>query len=154
MGDCQMSQENTISSPIFTHDEMLEILKGYREVKNKVLQLEFEISNYESMLLKENITGPITFNEFTVSKKTEQITLKYKQDLEKELCLLRVGKERIEYYISLLDEKFASVLRLLYIDGKTILETSEYLHVSDTTIKNIRRVGIRKLIDMYTSVSR
>ena len=89
MGDCQMSQKNKTSSPIFTYDEMVEILKRYREMKNKVLQLEFEISNYESILLKEDTVSPITFNESAVyAKKIEQITLKHKQDLEKELWIV------------------------------------------------------------------
>lgn len=152
-----------------TKDDILEILKGYRDLKKHVLQLEFELSETTPLVNDEEIIVSMAFNASTnfngAKKKTgtdyialsyaktaDGINIRHKQSLVEELSALMRKKERIEYYISLLDSKQANVLKLLYFDGLTFNETGEKLYISPSTLKSARTSGIRKLVEMYNNI--
>jgi DNA-binding NarL/FixJ family response regulator len=89
----------------------------------------------------------------TYEKKANRINVRHKQELENELCLLKSGKERLDYYIGFLTERQAKIIRHIYFEGKTITEVSLSLSLSETTVKITRRNGITRLLEMYSIIS-
>jgi DNA-directed RNA polymerase specialized sigma24 family protein len=156
-------------STFSTYETMIQFLKNYKQLRSRVLQLEYEIAESRplvdedevivSMALQEPPVGEgsvkITGTEhiaLSYADKAKRINFTYKQELTDEYLILKKDKERLEYYLSLLDDRQEKVLRLLYFEGKTIAVTTEELEISQTTLKTTRRAGIQKLVDMYNSL--
>jgi len=155
-----------------TYEKMIEILKCLKYLRKKILLLEFEINNYQPLVTGEDIIDHMNFNRnltdcertdpvyntaqiaLLYGKETDAINIQHKEELEIELKQLQLEMARIEFYLSLLEEKYGKVLKMLYIEGCTIAKVAEYLDVSDTTVKNLRKSGVNMLIDMYDSVSK
>lgn len=155
-----------------TFEIVADLLKNFDKLKLKERQLEFEISNYKPVdVSSEEVIETMTFRHSEghvkggePSDRTAAIALSYadkrcfinmkqKQVLEEELSVLRTQIERIEFYISIIDPKYASVLRDLYIEGHTFEETAIKENISITAVKNSRRAGIEKLVEMFRAVS-
>jgi len=164
-----MTQKNNNGSA-FTYEEMVGILKGYNGIKNRIMLLEYEIANSEPILTGEDVIYQMALNDLpmynhenqqygtdiialTYAKKADRINVRQKLELTDEVRLLKAQTDRLEYYISLLDERQATVLKQLYFESKTLTETALCMRISESTVKNVRRAGIKKLIEMYSFVS-
>jgi RNA polymerase sigma factor (sigma-70 family) len=164
-----MTQGSKASS-VFTYDKVAEILKGYNDVKNRVMLLEYEIANDTPVMTGDDMIYQMAFSDYpagspernhcgtdvialTYMKKTSQINIKHKQELEDEVRILKVGIERIDYYINLLTERQTTVLKRLYFEGKTITEIALSMSISESTVKNARKDGIKKLVEMYAIIT-
>jgi len=158
-----------VHNAIITKDEILEILKGYRDLKNHVLQLEYELAESNPLVNDEDIIVSMAINESPIIGKTKRragtddialsyaktadgINMRHKKSLEDELSVLKKKKERLEYYISLLDSKQANVLTSIYFEGLTFNEAAEKLFISSSALKSARSSGIKKLVEMYTNI--
>jgi len=151
-----------------TYEKVVEILKNYNRVKDRVLLLEYEINNYTPIVSGDDVIYQMTFNglsnqdnlhydteqiAMSYEKKADRINIRHKQELEDEVCLLKAGNERLNYYIGFLTERQAKIIRLIYFEGKTITEVSLSMSLSETTVKTTRRSGINRLLEMYSIIS-
>lgn len=158
-----------VHNAIITKDEILEILKGYRDLKKHVLQLEYELAESDPLVNDEDIIVSMAIDESPINCKTKKragtddialsyaktadgINMRHKKSLEDELGILRRKKDRLEYYISLLDSKQANVLTSIYFEGLTFNEAAEKLFISSTALKSARLSGIKKLAEMYSII--
>lgn len=159
---------------IYTYEIVTQMLKGYRELQRKTLQLEFEITNYIPIATGTDIIDSMTFGKamddgfniihnghvsdktaqiaVSYADKAERLNIKHKQELEDELRSINMEMLRMEYYIGLLEEKHAKVLRLLYYDGLTLVKTAESAKISLDSVKSYRKAGILSLVDMYNRI--
>ena len=153
----------------FTFGMIAGMLRDYKNLKRKALLLEFEIKCAENLPISDNdIIESMTFDSQLGEKvkggqisdktantamsygiKKHKMKLKHESDLKNDLNSINIELERMEYYISLLDERHSSVLKSLYMDGLTFTETACKRHLSVSAIQKLRKVGIEKLVDMY-----
>lgn len=163
-----MSKEQVYNTAI-TKDDILKILKGYRDLKKHVLQLEYELAEANPLVNDEEVIVSMALNESSFNDKTkkragtdnialsyaktvDEINMRHKQSLEDELTILKRKKERLEYYISLLDRRQADVLTLIYFDGLTFNQAADKLFISSSALKSARTSGIKKLVEMYGNI--
>ena len=103
---------------MYSKENIVELLGNYRELRKNVKLLEFEAEH-----------AP-------------------RKSVINALNKARTEIDRLEFYISLLDEKKASVLKLLYIDGLTWKETQQRLSISGNTLFRYRGDAIAELTEM------
>ncbi len=82
----------------------------------------------------------------------ERLNIKFRQELEDDLRAVNMEMLRLEFYISLLDEKLAKVLGMLYLEGLTFSKVAEEMTLSVETVKSYRKAGIVYLVEMYNSL--
>ena len=99
-----------------------------------------------------------------VSDKTAYIALHYQQEiatinkesngkLAAQLWDMEQKRERLHFYVSLLEPRQEMVIRLYYMEGKSREETAEALDVAVRTFHKIRKNAIRRLTEMYELTS-
>ena len=66
-----------------------------------------------------------------------------------QLVELEEDQKRLEYYISLLREREASVLRMIYLNGLPLEEIASQIGVVLRTVRKIRERAIGELVKMY-----
>lgn len=158
----------------YTFENVAQMLKEYKDLKRKALQLEFEISNYIPIATSEDMIDSMTFNNtlgdginsihngqatdktaniaIAYAEKVDKLNIKHLQELEDDLRAVNMEMLRLEVYINLLDEKYAKILRALYLEGMTFVDAAEKNQISTTALKKLRVAGIRKLVDMYNTI--
>lgn len=153
---------------VYTFIDIISKLESYNELKRKALQLEFELEHYKHKITCEDSIDTMTFNSTLgeriqtgqISDKTANIALSYvektsfmnirdKNELVDDLEQVRLEIDRIEYYISILDEKYSNVLLAIYIENLTFYQTCEKLKISLTSAQRIRKKGVERLVEMY-----
>lgn len=157
------------SKTIITKDDVSEMLRSYKDLKQHVLQLEYELAEANPLVSAEEIIVSMALDDvsfdghtnkkagtdniaMSYAKIAEGINIKHRQSLKDELCILKNKKERLEYYISLLDSKQANVLTCIYFEGLTFNQAAEKLYISPTALKSARTSGIMKLVEMYNNI--
>lgn len=149
--------------------EVIGLLKSYQTMKRWTEQLRYELGSsgiisekelIECMALGSHTEGQGYRNNH-LSDRTMAIALSYKDDIDrmrhgthidiiKELFSIEKEIERLEYYVSLLGENEATVVRLLYFERRTWDEAEKALNVSNRTIFNYRKRAIKGLVSMYS----
>ena len=72
-----------------------------------------------------------------------------KEEIVVQLVELEEDQKRLEYYISLLHEREASVLRMIYLNGLPLEEIASQIGVVLRTVRKIRERAIDELVKMY-----
>lgn len=91
-----------------------------------------------------------------VSDKTFYIAMNYQQkadaannEISVKLLELERKKNRIEYYVRMLNSRNASVIRLCFFEGKTIEDTAEELGISAKTAQIAKKRAIEELTELF-----
>jgi len=71
---------------------------------------------------------------------------------KRELRALESAVNRLEHYVSLLDENKAAVIRVLYFEHKTWDDAAHELHISRQTLSRYRNGAIGDLTLMYSAI--
>jgi hypothetical protein len=165
--------KNNIDSKMIERVTLM--LAGYKDLQVRAQQLAFEIKNYTPMASGEDMIDAMTFGKpadagsthvhtSKITDKTASTAIAYeanaaalnskqKKDLEYNLRVINMEMMRLEYYISLLDENYAKTLRMLYIEGLTYVKIADELKTSISSVRNFRKVGIRKLAVMFQAIT-
>ena len=162
---------NSDKTNAFTFEIVAEMLNGFQDMKRKAMQLEFEINKLNSLVSDSDIINSMTFGSaegdkikggytsdktaniaISYSTKLDNIRIKETKDLSREYMSVTLLMERLKHYISFLDPKYACVLQKLYLEDMSFTEVAESIGVSLDTVKNYRRAGIRKLVDMFNYI--
>ena len=69
-----------------------------------------------------------------------------------QLVTLEREQERLNYYVSLLDERQKKVIKLFYFEGMTQDEVADALEVTVRHIRSIKAKAINELVSMYEYV--
>ena len=95
-----------------------------------------------------------------VSDKTFYIAMNYQQkadvanneiseEISAKLLELERKKNRIDYYVGMLNSRNASVIRLCFFEGKTIEDTAEELGISAKTAQIAKKRAIEELTELF-----
>jgi len=145
-------------------------LKAYTAMKRRVEQLHFELGHsniigekelIECMALGAHTEGQSNSGGNHLSDRTMAIALRYRDDISKmnketiievykDLSYLEMEVKRLEYYVSLLAESEASVIRLMYFERKPWETIEKVLYISRQTIYRRRKKAVGELADMYS----
>lgn len=141
------------------------MLKCYPKMKKELLLMEFELDRATPSLSTDFIEGTVlarpgyeaTFGSH-VSDKTSDIVVEHIDSqrngkyhaLTSLIHNMRSELQRLEYYLSLLPEGQADVIRCFYFDRLTLADISEYIGHSQSTTKRWKKSGINGLIHYYS----
>ena len=152
---------------IVTREDIENLLKNYRGWKKKITLLEFERNNPSRATELEVLGGLALARPLIegaglsghISDKTMQIALSFRDktermncgtllDIDQELEILQTRIDKLDFYVSQLDEKQAEVIRGHYFEGKSWAHLQKKLHISSRTLSNRRNGGLDALIAM------
>ena len=74
---------------------------------------------------------------------------KHLESISAKLLELERKKNRIEYYVGMLNSRNASVIRLCFFEGKTIEDTAEELGISAKTAQIAKKRAIEELTELF-----
>lgn len=151
---------------------VLRRLKSYPAMKRKLEQLRYELENsvtvdetdiIESLVLGAHNEGQLRCKNAHLSDKTMAIAMQYKDirkhmenesicDIRRELRTLEAEVNRLEYYVSLLDKRGATVIRLLYFERRSWEEAGDEMRVSERTLSRYRKSAINELVSMFSLI--
>lgn len=150
-----------------TREDVEALLKKYPGWQKKITLLEFERKNPSEATHLEVLSGlafarPLIEGAGAsghISDKTMQIALSFREkadrmnsdtilDIDQELSILRTRIEKLDFYVSQLEEKQAEVIRGHYFEGMSWVDLQKKLHISSRTLSNRRNNGLDALIAM------
>lgn len=152
---------------------VLELLKSYPHKKRRIAQLRFELEHPALIdgeeLIDSLSLGSLAYNNNNskggyISDKTMMITLNYPDiapkmnnetivQIRHELRVIEEEVDRLEHYLSLLDQQQANILRLYYFEGRTWPELVQEFYISRRSLQNLRDQGVNELASMYQLIS-
>lgn len=151
--------------------KVLDLLRNYRVNERRIALLRYEI-NHPPLVSAEEMIEALTFSRSEVSgtsgggvsDRTLHIALNYEDRMNRlndgalnEIALqlydLEQQQERIQYYISLLDETEGEIIRMTYISGMVNEEIAHRLGVTTRTVSAHRSRAIDRLCEMYEFMS-
>ena len=143
-----------------TREDVENLLKNYPEWKKKSTLLEFERSNPSQATEYEVLGGLALARPLIagggmpghISDKTMQIALNFWEttermnrdtmlDIDQELEILQTRIEKLDFYVSQLEDRQAEVIRGHYFEGKSWSDLQQELHISSRTLSNRRNAG-------------
>ena len=100
-----------------------------------------------------------------VSNKTLYIALNYQDrsdrlnretvdEIVKQLVELERVQDRLRHYVSFLDERKSTVIRLTYFEIRHRDEVAREIHTSVRTMQSIKSQALKDLADMYAYTSK
>lgn len=152
---------------------VVEILKTYPQKEKQIKMLKYELEHpshvsekelIESLSLAKSEDGGVR-SPGHISNKTMMIALQYQDTAERingdvvaeimqELSALEAEVARIDYYLTLLDEGKALVLRRYYVEQKSWAEIGAELHLSQRALIKRRDDGVGELAEMFGFLGR
>ncbi len=151
-------------------NKVLDLLINYRSNERRIALLRYEI-NHPPHVTAEEMIEALTFSRSEVSgssggisDKTVHITLNYEDrmdllndgalnEIAYQLFNLERQQDRLLYYISLLDETEADIIRMTYINGMVNEEIAQRLGVSIRTVSAHRSRATNRLCEMFEYLS-
>lgn len=153
--------------------QVVDILKNYHKKQKHIRLLRYELEHPAHVSEEELIESLTLAKSETdggkspghISNKTMMIALQYQNAAERmngdvvaeiaqELSVLEAEVERIDYYLTLLDEGQALVLRRYYIEQKPWSEIEAEFGLSQRALIKRRDDGVGELADMFGFLGR
>ena len=146
---------------------VMDLLKNYITNHRKMAVLRYELE-HPSNVTPDEVIDAMAFAHSGdgvpptghISNKTLYIALNYQEKVDAanretastiaaQLWELEREYDRLSFYMSLLPERDASVIRLLFMEGKSNEEAAEALHVAARTLRELRNRAIEDLCKLY-----
>lgn len=147
---------------------VVNILEGYSKRERQIALLHYEMQHTAHVLPDEVIDmmslghsdGTGSSGKGHISDKTMYIALNYQEKMDrmnaeavneiaKRLLELEAEQDRLRYYVSLLEEREAQVLRRTYFEGRSWEAAARELKVALRTVHKIKNRAIGHLADLY-----
>lgn len=148
--------------------KVIETLKSYPQKKKKISLLRYELE-HPSRISEEELIESLSLAKAAdgggrakgrISNKTMMIALQVEDaaqrmnsdvvmEITQELADLEAEVDRIDYYLSLLEEGRALVIRRYYIEQRTWAEIEMELNLSQRSLIKRRDNGIDELAEMF-----
>ena len=150
-----------------TRVKVTNLLENYQRNQEQIALLHYELKHPAELSPEEEIDAMnfgrgdgIGHTEGHVSNKTMYIALNFREKMVKEnsdviteiskrLVELEQERDRLHYYVSLLDKRQADVIRLFYFKGHSWEEISQELGVALRTAHKIKTQAVDRLVEMY-----
>ncbi len=148
--------------------EVIRILENYPDTKRKISLLRYELEHPQQITSDELISA-LNFAHGDgqpsapghISNKTMYIAMSYQEQVSKanseimdaiatKLFALERETNRLEYYLSLLDEPYRNIITMLYIDQISWDSISASIHASRRKANYLKAAAIDALVEMYT----
>lgn len=149
---------------------VVSLLETYQERKRKIALLHYELEHpahtsetemIGAMALGHGVGGSGGHVEGHISDKTLYIALNYQSKVDKlnadikeeivvQLVELEQEQKRLDYYISLLNERQSKVIKLTFFEGCAQNDVARKLAIVPRTVRRIKDEGVDKLIEMYS----
>ncbi len=148
-------------------EHIVGLLKTYLERERKIALLHYELEHAAHTSGNEMI-GAMALGhgegsshvDGHISDKTLYIALNYqlkadklnaelKKEIVNQLVELEQEQRRLEYYVSLLEKRQASVIRMAYFEGLSWDEVAEKIGVIMRTVHKIKNHALDQLVEMY-----
>lgn len=153
--------------------QVVEVLKAYPRKKTQINLLRYELE-HPSHVSEEELIESLSLAKTEngggkspghISNKTMMIALQYQDaaqrmngdvvaEIAQELSALEAEVGRIDYYLTLLEEGKALVLRRYYIEQKSWAELESELHLSQRALIKRRDDGVGELAEMFGFLGR
>lgn len=153
--------------------EVFDALKAYPQKKKQISLLRYELehpSHISEEELIENLSlakaeAGIGSSPGHISNKTMMIALQYQDaaaringgvvaEITQELSVLEAEVARIDYYLTLLDEGKALVLRRYYLEQRSWAELEAEIHLSQRALIKRRDDAVEELAEMFGFLGR
>lgn len=149
---------------------VLHLLKNYRDSARQIQMLRYEMEHCN--VAAEDVINEMAFargNEVghslsQISNKTLYIALNYQErmnryqaetteEIASRLWKLEHEQDRLNHFVSLLDEKQAAVIRMCYFEGKSREDIATVLSIGVRSVQRLRNTAIHALCEMYNFIS-
>lgn len=149
---------------------VINLLETCQERRQKIALLHYELEHpahaSETEIINAMALGHGAGNgnghpDGHISDKTFYIALNYqsradklntglKKEIVEQLVDLEQEQKRLDYYVSLLVERQAAVIRLFYFQGLSQDEVAKELEIVPRTVRRIRNEAADKLVELYS----
>ena len=148
-------------------NHVISLLESYHKRMNQIALLHFDLE-HPAEVSPEEMIGAMSFghgggdirSKGHISNKTLYIALNYqnradkmnyetRDEIVKRLIELEYEQERLVFYIALLNDKQATVIRRFYFEGCTWGEIAKELHIVTRTVHKIKNQALDRLAAMY-----
>lgn len=153
----------------YTNDMIVEKLREYPVLQERMNLLRFELSNVahasekdvlDSLAYSTPTYEPVTGGNADKQDRIMKVALSYKnlaakmndeavKDVLKEMDEIRTQLERMDYYIGLLTEEQQKILQLYYFQKKGWYDIERETNYSRRTLTKRRNEAIVRLVQMY-----
>ena len=150
-------------------DRVINLLETCPERKRKIALLHYELEHpactteaemISAMALVHgdgsnnghmdgHISDKTLYIALNFQNRTEKLNADVKQEIVMQLVELEQEQKRLNYYITLLDERKAIVLQLIYFKKLPLEEIASRIGVVLRTVRKIRDRAIDELVRMY-----
>jgi len=148
-------------------EKVLSLLKNYPEMSRRIAALRYELAHpvrvspqemLEAMVFhrgEEGSTANTSDRDKTYRvavhfrQKAEQINREAVRNTLAELHEMEQERDRLLRFISLLDEREATVIRMAYLERRKVAEICGALDVTEKTVLTAKKHGIAKLCELY-----
>ena len=163
--------ERNLESTMNVKDYVIQELESYPRTLRQIAVLRYELE-HPVQVSTEEMLDAMAFargDHFGsarghVSDKTLYIAMNYRQkanevnaeisgEISAKLLELEHKKNRIEYYVGMLDSRKAEIIRLCFFKGMTIEEAAEKLDVSAKTAQNAKKKALEDLTELFALTS-
>ena len=147
--------------------QVMNLLTNYRDNQRKIALLRYELE-HPAHITAEDMIESLAFRhgegqgsaQGHISNKTMYIALNYRDKLENsntetidEIALrltdLERSQQRIEHYVSLLDERDAAIIRMSYFEGMTFDQIAKEFSITTKTVSLHRNKAVCDLCNMF-----
>lgn len=153
-----------------TRTHVVNLLETTPERRRKIALLHYELEHpvhttetemISAMALGHGVDGNNCHTEGHISDKTLYIALNYQSKVDKlnadikeeivvQLVELEQEQKRLDYYISLLNERQSKVIKLTFFEGCAQNDVARKLAIVSRTVRRIKEEAIDKLVEMYS----
>lgn len=152
-------------------DYVVGLLENYTDRERKIAVLHFELDHaarasknemLETMALGHGdgsgrmdgrISDKTLYIDFNYQSRIDKLNADTKEEIVKELVELEQEQRRLDFYISLLSERQARVIQLLYMQKLPQGEVEKAMSLSAKTIRKLKNDALDILTEMYGLVA-
>ena len=148
-------------------DYVVQLLESVPQRERKIALLQYELehpahisrdemidtlalsADSEAGQVKNHISDKTLYIALNYREKADRLNQEVVEDTATRLFQLEQERERLSYYVSLLEERQKQVIRKLFFQRLSPRQVSNDLRVSDRTVRNIKEAAIHALAEMY-----
>ena len=166
----KLSKERFVKMTVDIKTYVVGLLESYQKRSKQIVLLHYKLS-HPARVSENEMIGALALAHSDggghpsshASDKTLYIALNYQDrteeanqigadDVVEQLVVLERDQERLNYYVSLLEDRHKKVIQMLYFEGKAPDEVAETLQVTVRYAHFIKSKAISELVSMYEYV--
>lgn len=98
---------------------------------------------------KGRISDKTMYIALNYQERMDRINVEAANEIAQRLLKLKAVQDQLRYYVSLLEQREAEVIRLTYFEGIDQDSIAESFGIVPRTMRRIKKAAIEKLAEMY-----